>query len=43
MVLAMAVIAFFSITSVLGNKELKLVPLIVNGQKFDVEFLKGQY
>ena len=31
---------FFLITSLLGNKELKLVPLIVNGQKLDVEFLK---
>ena len=26
-----------------NQKELKLVPLIVNGQKLDVEFLKGQY
>ena len=39
----MAVLTFFEITSVLGNKELKLVPLIVNGEKLDVEFLKGQY
>ena len=31
---------FLLITSLLGNKELKLVPLIVNGQKLDVEFLK---
>ena len=34
---------FFLITSLLGNKELKLVPLIVNGQKLDVEFLKDQF
>ena len=25
------------------GKELQLVPLIVNGQTLDVEFLKGQY
>ena len=30
-------------SSVSGNKELKLVTLIVNGQKLDLEFLKGQY
>ena len=26
-----------------GKKELKLVPLVINGQKLDVEFLKVQY
>ena len=36
-------LTFFYITSVLEKKELKLVPLIVNGQKLDVELLKGQY
>ena len=30
-------------SSVSGNKELKLVTLIVNGRKLDLEFLKGQY
>ena len=29
----MAILTFFQITSVLGNKELQLVSLIVNGQK----------
>ena len=29
--------------SALGNKELKLVPLLVNGQKLDGEFLKDQF
>ena len=33
----------FWITSVLRNNKLILVPIIVNGQKVDVEFLKGQY
>ena len=36
-------LTFFYITSVFEKKELKLVPLIVNGQKLDVELLKGQY
>ena len=27
----------------LGKKDLKLVPLIVNGQILDVKFLKGRY
>ena len=27
----------------LGNKELNLVPLIINGQKLDMEFNKGWY
>ena len=31
------------ITSLLGNKELKVVLLIVNGQKLDMEFLKDQF
>ena len=38
-----AVLTLFYITSLLGNKELKLVPLTVNGQKLDVEFLKDQF
>ena len=29
--------------SALGNKELKLVPLLVNGQKLDGEFLKDKF
>ena len=40
MVLTMAVLTFFRLPQLLGNKKLKLVPLIVNGQKLDVEFLK---
>ena len=39
----MTVLTLFQITSVLGSKELKLAPLIVSGQRLDVEFLKGQY
>ena len=30
-------------SSHLGNKELKLVPLLVNGQKLEGEFLKDQF
>ena len=37
MVLPMTVLTF------LENKELKLVPLIVNSQKLDGEFLKDQF
>ena len=33
----------FSIMSVLRNNKLILVPIIVNDQKVDAEFLKGQY
>ena len=43
MVLTVIVISFFQITSVLRNNKLNLVPLIVNGQKIDLEFLKSQY
>ena len=43
-VLSMAVLlTFFQITSLFGNKELKLVPLIVNGQILDGEFLKAHF
>ena len=35
--------SWFIDSIILGNKELTLVPFIVNGQKLDVEFLKGQY
>ena len=39
----MTALTFFSISSLLRNKELKLISLIVNGQELEAELLNGPY